>query len=51
MSKIPPAAWQDPDAFEPDEVREATQETEGDDGSVKKVAEEDDEAVEDPQED
>ena len=23
MSKIPPASWQDPEAFEPDEVREA----------------------------
>jgi hypothetical protein len=51
MSKIPPAAWQDPEAFGPDEVREVTEETEPDDGSLKKVAEEQDEAVEDPEED
>jgi hypothetical protein len=50
MSKIPPAAWQDPEAFEPDEVREVTEEGTGpDDGSFKKVAEEQDEAVEDPE--
>jgi hypothetical protein len=59
MSKIPPAAWQDPEAFEPDEVREAetepdkgvAAETELDDGSFKEIAEEQDEAVEDPEED
>jgi hypothetical protein len=26
MSKIPPATWEDPDAFEPDEVRKVTEE-------------------------
>jgi hypothetical protein len=53
VSKIPPAAWQDPEAFEPEEVREVTEEEEPEphDGSFKKIAEEDDEAVEDPQED
>jgi hypothetical protein len=51
VSKIPPAAWQDPEAFEPDEVREVTEETEPDDGSFKKIAEEQDEAVEEPEED
>jgi hypothetical protein len=52
MSKIPPAAWEDPGAFEPDEVREAAKEIEPDDGSFKEIAEEeDDEAVEDPDED
>ncbi len=51
MSKIPPAAWQDPEAFEPDEVREVTEGAEPDDGSFKRVAEEQDEAVEEPEED
>jgi hypothetical protein len=49
MAKIPPAAWQDPEAFEPDEAREATEETEGDDGTFKRIAKEDDEAVEEPE--
>lgn len=49
MSKIPPAAWQDPKAFEPDEAREA--ETEPDDGSFKEIAKEQEEAVENPEED
>jgi hypothetical protein len=52
VSKIPPAAWQDPEAFEPEEVREVTEEEpEPDDGSFKKIAEEDDESVQDPQQD
>jgi hypothetical protein len=55
MAKIPPAMWENPAAFVPDEVNE----TEGDptetpepadpdDGTFKRIAEEDDEAVEDP---
>lgn len=51
MSKIPPAAWQDPEAFEPDEVREVAEEPEPDDGSFKEIAKEQDEAVEEPEED
>jgi hypothetical protein len=50
MSKIPPAMWEDPDAFEPEEVREATEETEPDDGVFKRVAKDDGEAVEEPAE-
>ncbi len=56
MAKIPPAMWENPAAFVPDEVAEATEaeptETpeaaEPDDGTFKRIAEEDDEAVEDP---
>ena len=51
MAKIPPSMWEDPDAFEPDEVREVMEESEPDDGVFKRIAEEDDEAVEDPDED
>ncbi|MEP6476492.1 MAG: hypothetical protein ABJC60_04395 [Actinomycetota bacterium] len=51
MSKIPPAAWQDPEAFEPDEVREVSEEPEPDDASFKRIAEEQGEAVEEPEAD
>ena len=55
MSKIPPAMWEDPTAFVPDEVieredKEATEPAEPDDGAFKRIAEEDDEAVQDPDE-
>jgi hypothetical protein len=50
MSKIPPAMWEDPAAFVPDEERPATEEAEPDDGVFKRIAEEDDEAVQDPDE-
>jgi hypothetical protein len=55
MAKIPPAMWEDPTAFVPDEaterdVEEATEPAEPDDGVFKRIAEEDDEAVEDPNE-
>jgi hypothetical protein len=54
MAKIPPAMWEDPAAFEPDakerETEEATEPAEPDDGVFKRIAEEDDEAVEDPDE-
>jgi hypothetical protein len=59
MAKIPPAMWENPAAFVPDEMDEATESepaepaetpgpTEPDDGTFKRIAEEDDEAVEDP---
>jgi hypothetical protein len=56
MAKIPPAMWENPAAFVPDEVAEATESeptetpepAEPDDGAFKRIAEEDDEAVEDP---
>ncbi len=51
MSKIPPAAWQDPEAFEPDGVREVAEEPEPDDASFKMIAEEQGEAVEEPEAD
>ena len=55
MAKIPPAMWEDPAAFVPDEAleREAedtTEPAEPDDGVFKRIAKEDDEAVEDPDE-
>jgi hypothetical protein len=46
MSKIPPAAWEDPNAFEPDEVREVTVEPDPEDEQPRRV-EEDDEDLED----
>ena len=56
MAKIPPATWEDPAAFTPDEAAEeqterpAEPEPEPDDGSFKRIAKEDDEAVEEPEE-
>ena len=47
MSKIPPAAWEDPEAFEPDEVREVTVEPDPDDEKPPRRVEEDDEDLED----
>jgi len=46
MSKIPPAAWEDPEAFEPDEVREVTVEPDPETEAPKRHAE-DDEDLED----
>ena len=48
MSKMPPAMWEDPEAFVPDEA--ATERPEPDDGTFKRIAKDDDEAVEDPDE-
>ena len=55
MAKIPPAMWEDPAAFVPDEAvereaEEATEPAEPDDGAFKRIAKEDDEAVQDPDE-
>lgn len=54
MAKIPPAMWEDPAAFVPDEGKEQADEVtvpaEPDDGVFKRIAEEQDEAVEDPDE-
>jgi hypothetical protein len=47
MSKIPPAAWEDPEAFEPDEVREVTVEPDPDDEHPARRPAEDDEDLED----
>jgi hypothetical protein len=49
MSKIPPAMWEDPEAFEPDEVREVTVESdpENEAEAPKRHIEEDDEDLED----
>ena len=47
MSKIPPAAWEDPEAFEPDEVREVTVESDPDTEAPKRHTDEDDEDLED----
>jgi hypothetical protein len=47
MSKIPPAAWEDPEAFEPEEVREVTVESDPEEGTDRRPAEEDDEELED----
>jgi hypothetical protein len=46
MSKIPPAMWEDPEAFEPDEVREAA-ESDPEDQVPKRPIEEDEEELED----
>jgi hypothetical protein len=47
MSKIPPAAWEDPDAFEPEEVREVMVESDPEEGPPQRTAEEEDEELED----
>jgi hypothetical protein len=47
VSKIPPAAWEDPEAFEPDEVREVTVESDPETEAPKRHADEDDEDLED----
>jgi hypothetical protein len=47
MSKIPPAMWEDPEAFEPDEVREQMAETDPEGEAPTRPAEEDDEDLED----
>ena len=52
MAKIPPAMWEDPAAFVPDEAvereaEEPAEPSEPDDGAFKRIAKEDDEAVED----
>jgi hypothetical protein len=58
MAKVPPATWENPAAFTPDEAGEdeaqrppePEPEPEADDGSFKRIAKEDDEAVEEPEE-
>ena len=54
MTKIPPAMWEDPAESVPDEAREegeeATEPATPDDGVFKRIAREEDEAVEDPEE-
>jgi hypothetical protein len=55
MAKIPPAMWEEPASFVPDEAEEreteeATEPAEPDDGVFKRIAQDDDEAVEDPDE-
>jgi hypothetical protein len=47
MSKIPPAMWEDPEAFEPDEVREPMADTDPEDEAPTRPAEEGDEDLED----
>jgi hypothetical protein len=47
VSKIPPAAWEDPEAFEPDEVREVTVESDPETEAPKRHTDEDDEDLED----
>jgi hypothetical protein len=47
MSKIPPAMWEDPEAFEPDEVREAMVEPDPEHERPTRRLEEDDEELED----
>jgi hypothetical protein len=47
MSKIPPAAWEDPEAFEPEEVREVMVESDPEEEPPRRSAEEDDEDLED----
>ena len=60
MSKVPPAMWENPAAFTPGDAAENETERsaetaepeapEPDDGSFKRIAKEDDEAVEEPEE-
>jgi hypothetical protein len=47
VSKIPPAAWEDPEAFEPDEVREVMVEPDPEDERPPRRPVEDDEDLED----
>jgi hypothetical protein len=47
MSKIPPAMWEDPEAFEPDEVREVTVESDPETEAPKRHLDEHDEDLED----
>jgi hypothetical protein len=47
MSKIPPAMWEDPEAFEPDEVREVTVESDAEAEKPARRTDEDDEDLED----
>ena len=47
MAKIPPAMWEDPEAFEPDEVREVTIQPDPEDRPPTRRLEDDDEDLED----
>ena len=47
MSKIPPAAWENPEAFEPDEVREVMVEPDPEHEAPARPDEDDEEELED----
>jgi len=51
MSKIPPAGWEDPEAFEPEEVREVVVESDPEEGADQRPADEDDEDLDEDLED